>query len=137
MNNREQGVKKLDEKMREAAEEGLKADQEILKIQREQMKEQEKAERELGSRKGQGPEERAKIERDFAKEMRKRSRNGETDQRERREGWREGWDGRKGLSRAEEREHKIAQKIYWIVIDMADVLDEEVGKEDVESLESK
>jgi hypothetical protein len=41
------------------------------------------------------------------------------------------------LSRAEETEHKIAQKIYWIVIDRADVLDEEVGKEDVESLESK
>jgi hypothetical protein len=44
--------------------------------------------------------------------------------------------GQKRLSKMDEKEHKVAQKIYWIVIDKAEVLDEEVGNEDVQRLES-
>jgi hypothetical protein len=43
-----------------------------------------------------------------------------------------------GLQKSKGKEHKIAQKIFWIVINKADILDQEFSVEDdVESLDSK
>jgi hypothetical protein len=47
-------------------------------------------------------------------------------------------DVEEGLQKSEGKEHKLAQKIFWIVINKADILDQEFSVEDdVESLDSK
>jgi hypothetical protein len=47
-------------------------------------------------------------------------------------------DVEEGLQKSEGKEHKIAQKIFWIAIDKADILVQEFSVEDdVESLDSK
>jgi GTPase involved in cell partitioning and DNA repair len=47
-------------------------------------------------------------------------------------------DVEEGLQKSEGKERKLAQKIFWIVINKADILDQEFSVEnDVESLDSK
>jgi hypothetical protein len=139
MKERAKGAEKFDEKMEDAQKEARKYDDELMKIEKERKKETAKAEKKLGGKKGQDPEKRAEIEYDLEKEIRKLDREeekvlGEKDKRVREKNK----DAQQELQKSEKKEHKVAQKIYWVVIDKAETLDQEVGvNDDVESLDSK
>lgn len=111
----------------------------FLKIEKNKKKEVAKAEKKLSGKKGQDPKERVKIEYELEKEIRKLYREAEKTLREKSKKVVEKHkNGQYELRKADKDEHKTAQKIYWVVIDKADVLDSEVGVEDdVESLDSK
>jgi hypothetical protein len=139
MKERAKGAEKFDEKKSDAEKEARKYDDELMKIEKDRRKEMAKAGKKLSGKKGQDPEKRVEIEHDLDKETRKLDREREKvlKEREKKVGEKDR-DAQKELQKSEEKEHKVAQKIYWIVIDKADLLDGEVGVEDdVESLDSK
>jgi len=139
MKGRVEGAEKFDEKTLEAEKEARKYDKELMKVERERQKEVAKAEKKLSGKKGQDPEKRAEIEYELEKETRKldKERNKVLREKAKKVG-EKSQDADKELQKSEKKEHKVAQKIYWIVIDKAELLDDEVGVEDdVESLDSK
>ncbi|KAN0117368.1 hypothetical protein V8E51_003345 [Hyaloscypha variabilis] len=139
MKGRAEGAEKFDEKTSEAEKEARKYDKELMKVERERQKEVAKAEKKLSGKKGQDPEKRAEIEYELEKETRKldKERNKVLREKAKKVG-EKSQDADKELQKSEKKEHKVAQKIYWIVIDKAELLDDEVGVEDdVESLDSK
>ncbi len=139
MRDRAEGSKRFDEKRWLADEEARKYDDELMKIEKDRRMEMAKAEKKVSGKKGQDPVERAKIEYDLEKKMRKLDREMEKTLREKALKVGEvNKDGQQELQRAEKTERKMAQKIFWIVIDRADAADQEFGVEDdVESLDSK
>jgi hypothetical protein len=139
MKERAKGAEKFDEKRFDAEKEARKYDDELMKIEKDRKKEMAKAEKKLSGKKGQDPEKRVEIEHDLDKKTRKLDREKEKVLREREKKVGEkNKDAEEELQKSEKKEHKVAQKIYWIVIDKADILDGEVGVEDdVESLDSK
>jgi hypothetical protein len=95
-----------------------------------------KAGKKLGDKNGQDPEEKTKIEYDLQTKNRKLDREMTLREKAKKVG-EVNRDAQQELQKSE-KEHKIAQKIYWVVIRKTDTLDYEVGVEDdVESLDSK
>lgn len=139
MKERAKGAEKFNEKMQDAQKEARNYDDELLKFEKDRRKETTKAEKKLSGKKGKDPKKRAEIEYELEKETRKLDREEEKVLRKRdKKVGEKSQDAQQELQKSEEKEHKVAQKIYWIVIDKADALDEEVGVEDdVESLDSK
>ena len=139
MKERAEGVEKFDEKTLEAEKEARKHDKELMKVERDRQKEVAKADKKLSGTKGQDPEKRAEIEYELQKETRKLDKERDKVLREKaKKVGEKTHDADKELQKSEKKENKVAQKIYWIVIDKVDIVDENIGVEDdVESLDSK
>lgn len=136
---RGKGLEKYEKNMEKAQRKAGKYDREIGKVERVRTKEVARAERALSGKKGRDPKERAKIEKDLQRELRKLDKEQSKVLTEKEEEM--GKEMRKGeseIKKADGKEHKVAQKIYWIVIDKADRLEQEVGvADDVEDAESQ
>ncbi|TVY26866.1 hypothetical protein LHYA1_G004450 [Lachnellula hyalina] len=134
---RGKGFEKYEENMRKAQRKAGKYDREIENIERDKTKEVAKVERELSGKKGRDPKDRAKIEKDLQRELRKIDKEQDQVRRKKEEEMDRGMrKGESKIQKADGKEHKVAQKIYWIVIDKADRLEQDV-EEDVEDAESQ
>lgn len=124
-------------------------DKEIRELEEDRAEEIEKAQRKLSGRKGADPKERAKIEEDLEKEIRKIDHDLQKLMRkkERRFGdldignvsvaGHRSYKVQEEMDKVDRKENKVAQKIYWIVIDKIERLEEQVpSTDDVESLDS-
>lgn len=137
MKRRKEGLEKYEDKMEKVYEVETERDKEIRKIEKERTKELRKAEKHLGKSKAKDPKERAKIEKDLQHEMRKLDKEtAKTIGESERKIGKETRSGEREIQRVDEKEHKVAQKIYWIVIDKAERLEREFGvEEDVDDVE--
>ncbi|KAF4627095.1 hypothetical protein G7Y89_g11063 [Cudoniella acicularis] len=100
-------------------------------------REMERAEKRLSGKEGNDAKNRASIEENLRKEMRRLDREvAEVVMVKEKKVAEMMRDGNRQMRRADEKEQKIAQKIYWIVIDKAENLDErssEGGDEEPEN----
>lgn len=144
MKKREKAWEEMEKEGEKEYKRARKYDKEIREIEEEKAEEIGKAEKKLSERRGADPEKRDKVEEDL-QELRKLDHDLEEvlRKKEKKVGHREmeqdvhiSGKGQRELRKVDAKEGKVAQKIYWIVIDKAETLDKEFGvEEDVESLE--
>lgn len=138
MKEREKGFSGKEKEQHKVEQERQKMERNLEKLEREKDEEIRKKESKLDGRKGQDPKERVKIQREVQKEVEKFEREVE---KVRREGEREIGkklrEGHKEGKKGDDKEQKVAGRVFWIVIQREEVLTQ-VGMpdEDVESLES-
>ncbi|TVY85366.1 hypothetical protein LSUE1_G000298 [Lachnellula suecica] len=117
MKERRKGREKFAVKMEEAEDEARKCDDDIRKVERKREKEIAKYNKKMDN-KASDPEKRAKIQEDFEDEMAKLEREmDEALRHKEKEVGKKTMDGRKESRKSDKKEQRIAQKIYWIVID--------------------
>lgn len=149
MKKREKAWEEMEKRSAKEYKKAAKYDKEIREIEEERVEEIEKAEKRLSGRTGADPEKRAKVEEDLQEELRKIDHDMEKVLRKKQRNIGDLDVGNVGvvgpksskvqekLAKADAKENKIAQKIYWAVIDKMERLEEQVPtKDDVESLES-
>lgn len=137
MEERAMGSERSSEMKWEIDAEVRKYDDDLLEIEMDRKREIALAEQKLSGNMGQVPEEKAKIEFDLEKELRRLDREKENVLKERARKL-----GNVDVSaqqlRQDTKEQKVANKIYWIVIHKADSRHREAGiEDDLNSLDSR
>ena len=125
-------IEEYQKKMEEVEVESRKGDQEVSKIENQKSMKITEAERKL-DQKGHNSKKRAKIEATLSVELQKldENMNKVMTKNEERVAKKTEKSERK-LEKVDKREHKIAQKIYWIVIDKVERFENDAVPEDDE-----